>query len=299
MKTPTTWLVVHREGHMQRRDVLKTIGLASVALPSSGCATLLNLLRQVLQEPTVEITKMTLKDVSLTSITSQFVAKITNPNPFGFALDGLDYALSIGGARFASGNAPGGVKLKAEGSATTTFDVAFDLGKTASAILDLLNKKVVDYTIDTTFHFKAPKPAPQQSFAIPTSFSGSMPMPVVPQIEIKSFDVRNISLSGVTFRVLSAVKNTNDFPIPIDQLGFDVKLGGRRVLSNKTVDGMNLGANKSSNVPVDFEVGLSALGLTALEIAQHPKLRWEVVSKLSSGKLAVPFTAKGDVKLVE
>lgn len=284
---------------MKRRDVLRTLGTASVAVPASGCATLLNLIRQVLQEPTVEITKMTLKEVSLTSITSQFAARITNPNPFGFALDGLDYALSIGGARFASGSAPGGVKLKPEGAATTTFDVSFDLGKTASAILDLLSKKVVDYTVDTTFHFKAPKPAPQQSFAIPTSYSGSMPMPVVPRIEVKSFDVRNISLDGVTFRVTSAVKNTNDFAIPIDKLGFDVKLGGRRVLSNKTVDGMNLGANRSSNVPVDFEVGLTALGLTAVELAQKPNLRWEVVSKLTSGPLAVPFTAKGDVKLVE
>lgn len=284
---------------MQRRDVLRSMGLVAVAVPASGCATLMNLIRQVLQEPTVEITKMTLREVSLASITARFAAKITNPNPFGFSLAGLDYALSIAGARFASGTAPGGVKLKPEGSASTTFDVSFDLGKTASAILDLLSKKVVDYTVDTTFHFQAPKPAPQQTFAIPTTYSGSMPMPAIPQIEIRNFDVRNITTSGVQFRVSSAVKNTNDFPIPIDKLGFDVKLGGRRVLSNKTVDGMNLAANKSSNVAVDFDVGLAALGMTAMELASNPRVKWEITSKLTSGKLAVPFTDKGEIKLVE
>lgn len=284
---------------MQRRAAMKSLGLVLIAAPTSGCATLLNLIRQVLQEPTVQITKMSLREVSLSSITARFAARITNPNPFGFSLDGLDYALTIQGARFAAGNAPGGVKLKAKGAATTTFDVSFDLGKTASAILDLLGKKTVDYTVDTTFHFKAPKPAPQQSFAIPTTFSGTMPMPKVPQIEIKSFDVRDVSTSGVKLRVATAVKNANDFSIPIDKLGFDVKLGGRKVLSNRTVDGMNLGANKTSTVPVDFTVGLSALGMTAMELASNPRLNWEVISKITSGKLAVPFTHKGSIRLAE
>ncbi len=285
---------------MKRRDVLKTMGLAGVLVPSSGCATLLNLLKQVMNEPTVEITKMTLKDVSLSAITTSFAAVITNPNPFGFDLAGLEYALSIQGARFVSGKTPGGVKLKPEGKATTHFDVAFDLGKTAAAILDLLGKKVVDYTVDTTFHFEVPKidkRIPQQNFAIPASYSGSMPMPAIPAFTVKNFDVQSVSLSGAKFRVTSAVQNPNNFVIPIDDFEFDVKVGGRNVLSNKTVDGMRLAAKKSSNVGFDFNVSLVDIGISAVELAQRPNLNWEVVSKIGSGKLSLPFTQKGTVKL--
>jgi LEA14-like dessication related protein len=287
---------------MKRRDLLKIMGTAGVLVPSTGCATLLNLLKQVMNEPTVEITKMSLKDVSLSSITTEFSALITNPNPFGFDLEGLDYALSIQGARFASGKTPGGVKLKPEGKATTKFEVGFDLGKTASAILDLIGKKVVDYTVDTTFHFQVPKidqrvKVPQQSFAIPASYSGSLPMPAIPAFTVKNFDVQSISLSGVKFRVTSNVMNPNSFSIPIDAFEFDVKLGGRNVLSNKTVDGLNLAAKKASNVGFDFNVSLVDIGITAVELAQRPNLKWEVASKIASGKLDLPFTNKGTVKL--
>ncbi len=285
---------------MKRRDVLKTMGLAGVLVPTTGCATLLNLLKQVMNEPTVEITKMTLKDVTLSSITTQFAAVITNPNPFGFDLAGLEYALSIGGARFAAGKAPGGVKLKPEGKATTNFDVAFDLGKTASAILDLISKKVVDYTVDTTFHFDVPKiqnVKVPQTFAIPASYSGSLPMPAIPTFSIKNFDVQSVSMSGVKFRVTSNVANPNSFAIPIDDFEFDVKVGGRPVVSNKAVDGMRLAAKKSSNVGFDFNVSLVDIGISAVELAQRPNLNWEVASKIASGKLNLPFNQRGSVKL--
>ena len=119
---------------MDRRDVLKMGALGLVVVPSSGCATLLNWIRTGLRDPEIRITKMKLTDVMLDRVTMIFDTELKNPNPIGFSLAGLAYALEVEGSRLASGKVNEELTLKANGTSKMSFPVEFALGKTGAEL---------------------------------------------------------------------------------------------------------------------------------------------------------------------
>jgi LEA14-like dessication related protein len=278
---------------VKRREVLMSGGAVAVASSASGCATLLDLLQGALKTPDVAIKGMKITKMSLSSVATRFDAEINNPNPFGIRLDGLDWGLKLGGKSFVDGLLPKGLELKARGKSDTQLDIAFDLGKTAQAILDLIESKIIDYEIETKSHFRVRT----LKLDVPANFKGKMPLPDVPNVQVKSFDLKNASASGLNFRMLSRVSNPNSFELPIDGLSFDVKLGGRSVLLNKLVRGVRVAAKQTEEIPIDFQVELVQLGMSLIELASSPKVKWEVASEVMSGPLKLPFNQAGVLAL--
>ena len=77
------------------------IGMAiTILIFLGGCATLQNLI----EEPTLEFQKLTMKDTSLFQSTLVFVYAVTNPNPIDLSLDQLQYQVKIGDKNLAKGN---------------------------------------------------------------------------------------------------------------------------------------------------------------------------------------------------
>jgi LEA14-like dessication related protein len=267
--------------------------VGGVAVTSTGCATLLKFLEDLVKVPALSFTGMHILEASLSTITARFDGLLTNPNPFGIHLDGLDYVLHLAGAEFARGNAPQGIDLRPGVRHPMPLDVQFDLGKTAAAVLGMIQRRAIDYKIDTVGHFKIA----ENDLQIPAGFGGSMPMPQVPAFDIHDFRMKNAGITGVGFTVLTSLMNSNPFDIPIDALKFDVKLGGRSVVTNHAVGGLHLPANKKSQVPFEFAVNPLDLGLSLAEMARAPNMAWEVGAELASGLLKLPFTQRGNVRL--
>lgn len=278
---------------MNRRQILKSSCALAIAVPMSGCATLVNLLRGVMKDPQISLRKMTVKSATLERVHTIFDVDIKNPNPIGFRLDGLGYALALEGARFARGDLDESLALKANGTSRLALPVEFSLGKSAEAILGLLGKEEVAYALDTTFKFRWK----QGKLDVPVTFDGKMPLPKVPEVEVRDFRFTSIGLSGLGVRVLTTVKNPNPYDIPIDRFRFDVTLNGNRVLRNEEVTGMRLRPRQTRDVRLEFTIGLLEAGLTALSLAQKPQLRWEVGAELKSGTFELPFEANGNVRL--
>lgn len=282
---------------MNRRELIRLGAASALVVPATtmgtGCATLWELLGQFVKAPKLDVRKMDITGMTLSTISVKFHTLIANPNPFGFRLDGLDYLLKVGGGQLAKGTAPKGITLKPRGSAKTELDLDFDLGRTAAAILELITKKRADYELAAVGKFFSK----QGGIDVPFSHKGVMPMPLLPKIEVKAFEPTSVSASGVGFRVTTAVENANDFEIPVDGFQFDVKLDGRNVLQNRGARGLRVPARKSGTVPLEFRVGLPELGLSLAEIATGKRMNWELQSELKSGKLVVPFTNRGAFRL--
>jgi LEA14-like dessication related protein len=285
------------ETTLGRRSFLRSSSGLLVAAPivagSTGCATLLDLLGDVIKMPGMNITDMKVLGMTLTSISTRFTAAISNPNPIGFELAGLDWALGLAGSQMAKGRSPKGISVKARSQAKTDFEVNFDLAKTAQAVLDMIGKKSIPYTLDATGAIRANK----YKFDVPLQFKGAMPMPTLPTLEVPTFKVKSAGLSGIKFQVDTAVTNMMPFAVPIDAFNFDVKVGGNNVLSNKAVSGLTLGAKQREIVPLEFNVDLGQLGLSVARLASNPRFDWEVGAELASGFLKLPFTQKGAVRL--
>ena len=221
------------------------------------------------------------------------VALIKNPNPFGFRLDGVDWIVNLANGQAAKGRSPKGIALKAKGSTETDLDINFDIGKTAQAILQLIEKRKVPLGIEAVGHLRADK----YKFDVPAKYETSLPMPQIPSFDIPKFSVKSASLSGIRFAVEPLIKNGNPFDIDIDRFDFDVKVAGREVLKNKSIKNLKIASNKSERVPFEFDVDLADLGLTVAKLASNPRFDWQVGANLKSGPLTVPFKKTGNVSI--
>lgn len=280
--------------NMKRRELIR-LGAASLLVPAStGCATLWNLFQKYV--PQLSIQRFEILGMTLTSIATRFHVNITNPNPIGFKLDGLDYLLRVAGNELAKGEARKGINLQARTGAKTNLDLEFNLGNTAAAILDLIGKNVVPFELQATGKFFAAQTG-GQGIDVPVGFKSRLPMPKIPQLNVRAFNPTSVSPSGVGFRIDTAVHNSNDFEIPIDGFNIDLKLDGRNVLENKAVRGLRVAPSKTENVPIDFHVALAALGMTVADLAAGKTMSWELGTDLRSGKLVVPFKHNGKIRL--
>lgn len=282
---------------LNRRDLIRTGLITSTAVPlamsTTGCATLLDLLGQLVDAPDISLKSFKIKEATLSSFSVSLIALIKNPNPFGFRLDGLDWIINLANGQAAKGRSPKGIALKAKGNTETALDIDFDIGKTAQAILQLIEKRKVPLGIEAVGHLRADK----YKFDVPAKYETSLPMPQIPAFDIPKFSVKSASLSGIRFAVEPLIKNGNPFDIDIDRFDFDVKVGGREVLKNKSVKNVKIASNKSERVPFEFDVDLAEIGLTAAKLASNPRFDWQVAANLKSGPLDVPFKKTGNVSI--
>jgi LEA14-like dessication related protein len=277
------------------RVVVVAIALLAVL---TGCATLEKVLRVLAEEelfenPTIQIVGLRVKDVSLGRVETTADVEITNPNPYGVKVLGIDWTLDLEEKRFADGKSEGVVELAPEGKSTATFDVGIPLADFGVKLLDLLQKKEADYVVDALFHVGLD----EVKVAIPGQVKGKVPLPKPPVVVVKDVTVKDAGLAGVTFRVKTNVKNPNVFDMLIDKLKVTVALNGRTVLSNREIAGVNIKPDHASDVPFDFTVGLTELGLTLADLALEPTLSWDVDVNLESAGAKLPFAHKGSVKL--
>jgi len=280
---------------MKRRDFVFGAAAAGALLPTAGCATLLELLEGAFKRPDVNILSMNVLGMTLDTVKTEFKARVSNPNPFGLSLAGLKYAVKVDGRQVLDGNARNKLELKANGASTTTFPVNITLGKSAEVLLSLLQKNSLPYDLNSAFTFAIPQV--NRNVTIPVAFGGVLPVPKLPLVTIKEFKFTNVSPAGIGVRVVSSVKNTNKFEIPVDGFHFDVKLNNRNVLQNRAVRGLRVAAGKTKNVPLEFNVSPLDLGINAVEILQRPRINWAIDAGLKSGVLDMPFKKTGALRL--
>lgn len=285
---------------MNRRELMRAgvkLGVASsvaaAALPTAGCATLWDLVNRLVKAPTIDVRKMDITGMSLASVSMRFHTLITNPNPFGLRLEGLDYLVKVAGGELAKGRAPRGITVKPRSRVTNELDLEFDLGKTASAILELITKRSASYELQAV----AKLLSRDGGLNVPFSHAGVLPLPTLPKVNIRSFAPTSLSSAGVGFAITTEIKNENDFEIPVDGLNLDLKLDGRRVLANRAVDGLRVAPGKTGRLPFEFRVRLDDLGMSLAEVASGRRVQWELATQLKSGRLVAPFSHEGSIRL--
>jgi LEA14-like dessication related protein len=282
---------------LTRREMMRAGLITAAAVPvvggTTGCATLLDLLGEFVKPPELSLKSFKVTKMTLSSFSVHLVAAVKNPNPFGFRIDGFDWGVNLAGGSVATGAARKGFTLKPRGTSETPLDLDFNIAKTAAAIIELVEKKSVPLGVNAVAHLRANK----YRFDVPAEFKTTLPLPQLPAFDVPTFALRDVSLSGLRFAVEPLVTNPNPFDVDIDAFDFDVKLGGRSVLRNKSIKNVKIESNQKKRVPFEFLVDLVDLGLTASSLAQKPRLDWELAANLKSGLLQLPFKQGGRVAL--
>jgi LEA14-like dessication related protein len=117
----------------------------------SGCSMFMH----SIEKPQAKVRAVSVSSAGLTGITGQLQLDVTNPNGFGVPIAGIDWQLSIGGARAVTGKVQLSREIPARGVAPITTSLTVD-ARDALAVAGALAGGARDYQIAARLHFSSP-----------------------------------------------------------------------------------------------------------------------------------------------
>ncbi|HEX7842131.1 MAG TPA: LEA type 2 family protein [Kofleriaceae bacterium] len=130
------------------QSTLRSILVLVAWLPVFGCSIFL----RSMERPEVRVRDVSVASAGLTGVSGELKLDITNPNRVGIPLSGIDWQLSIGGARAATGRALLSQTIPARGVVPITTSLAID-ARDAIAVASALVGGTRDYQVTATVHF--------------------------------------------------------------------------------------------------------------------------------------------------
>ena len=109
-------------------------------------------LARPVETPTATVRSASLSATSLTAIEGELALDVMNPNAFGVPLSGIEWQVSIGGARAVSGRAEATQTIPAKASAPVTTSLRVDLRDAVDAATAVA-RGARDYQLDLRLHF--------------------------------------------------------------------------------------------------------------------------------------------------
>jgi LEA14-like dessication related protein len=114
----------------------------------SGCS----LFMHSIERPTATVRDVSVSSAGFAGVTGELRLDVMNPNGFGVPLSGIDWQLSIGGARAVTGSTRLSQEIPAKGVAPIDTSLSITAGD-ALAVAPLLAGGARDYTIQAVLHF--------------------------------------------------------------------------------------------------------------------------------------------------
>jgi LEA14-like dessication related protein len=105
-----------------------------------------------IERPTAEVRTVELSSASFTGVSGEMHLDVTNPNNFGVPLSGIDWQLSIGGARAVTGTVQLSQTIPARGVAPVTTTLSINAGD-ALSVAGVLASGARTYQVDVRLHF--------------------------------------------------------------------------------------------------------------------------------------------------
>ena len=121
----------------------------ALAVTSSlGCSMFM----RSMEKPTAEVRDVSVTSAGFGGVAGNLQVDVTNPNAFGVPLSGVDWKLSVGGARAATGRTELSQTIPAKGVAPITTTLAIATGD-ALVLGHALAQGARNYQLDATFTF--------------------------------------------------------------------------------------------------------------------------------------------------
>lgn len=127
---------------------MRYLGLSAACLSLSACS----LFMHSIEKPKAEVRDVAVSSAGLTGVTGELRLDVMNPNGFGVPLSGIDWQLSIGGARAVTGKVELHETIPAKGVAPVTTSLSID-ARDALAVAAALGSGARDYQLTAKLHF--------------------------------------------------------------------------------------------------------------------------------------------------
>ena len=267
------------------------IGMAiTILIFLGGCATLQNLI----EEPTLEFQKLTMKDTSLFQSTLVFVYAVTNPNPIDLSLDQLQYQVKIGDKNLAKGNLKKAINIPGKGTANVEIPVEVRYMDFFNSIAELFQKDEVTYDLSGSIG--------KFGLQVPFRKKGTIPVPKLPQVSLNRIDIKDLSFTKASLVVVLELINENDFKVGMDGLDYKLTLGNNELVNGKTMSIAPIMANGKSVLELPVNLNFLQLGRAAYQLLLNSSTDYEVSGDFlfqvpNLGQKDVAFLKKGNVPI--
>mgnify|MGYP001047130854 CR=1 FL=1 len=224
-----------------------------------GCATL------GLREPEVRRVRPRITGIDFTGITLAFDVDVYNPNIFRIRAPRLRYAFLVEGSRLFGAETISPVDLPQNDLGMISFPVRVSYFDLYNNLRSLAHLPEANYRLDGGFLL----PAGPRTLELPFSHSGTFPILRPPKISDVTVDVAEPSLFRTRIQVNAFASNPNVFPLGIENLGYTLKLGDRRIADLAATARETLKAGET--VPLSFSAEVSTAS-TLLDLLRGGKI---------------------------
>jgi len=258
----------------------------------AGCAGLGGVLRQGVLKPEVSVLSAAPTSVDFEGLTVAVDLRVQNPNAIGLRVAGLEWQLDVEGGRVASGDAPGGLTLPANGAATSRLTARVRFADLANLV------KVADAREKVAFKVggRVSVETPIGPIAVPWSQAGDLPVPRFPHVSLDGVRMGRQSFTDTEVVVRLLVENPNGFPLPAAAIRLDVDLAGERVAQAASQQLAAIRAGQTATLEIPVKLSLLGAGRALLGARGKP-IRVAVHGTAGFGWMELPFTVEGEVPL--
>ena len=127
---------------------MRSLALVAACMSLSACS----LFMHSIEKPKAEVRDVTVSSAGFSGVTGELRLDVMNPNGFGVPLSGIDWQLSIGGARAITGRAELQQTIPAKGVAPITTSLSIQ-ARDAINVAASLAGGARDYQITAQLHF--------------------------------------------------------------------------------------------------------------------------------------------------
>jgi LEA14-like dessication related protein len=236
-----------------------------------------------------------LSDLSLEAVTLDLDLEVSNPYSVALPLLGAEYRLSSGGRQFLSGAGEQGGSIPAGGKGTYPVTARIPFADLLTVLSGIKPGARVPYEAEMGLFVDAPALG---KIELPVSHSGEFPVPAVPEVDLAEIKWDELSLTRVAASLSLDIKNTNDFPISLDELSYALKLGGVNVgkAGAERDAAFTAGGTERLTVPLNFSPMDAGIGLFNMLTGSGGS--YEITGALKAmtdyGAVDLPFSRKGE-----
>jgi LEA14-like dessication related protein len=272
---------------------MRKIALAiSFVLVFAGCAGLKDLAASAVQKPKLTFRSASLQALDLEGATVAFTWDVENPNRFGVDLARVGWTVDVEGTRIAAGDLPGGLQIKASGTAPVTFPVHVRF-QDVPGIVSLLGsgKDELRYRLGGTLGVRTPVGVVD----LPLSHEDRLKLPSMPKFALEGVSIRSFGLTEIGLDVRVRVKNPNAFALPLGKLDYALAIGGSPVARADGVDLAPVAGSTSAVVAIPVRLDVGSAGRAAAELARGGEVQVDLAGKASVGGIPFPLHLAGKV----
>ncbi len=271
---------------------LKKPALVVTLAVLSSCSTLNKMMDG--ERPTASVKGVSLEGLSLDGADLVFDVEIGNPYDVPLPLLGIDYELSHATQKFLDGRSDEGGTIPARRRRVIPLKTHVQFASLVALASDVRPGSVVDYVADIGLTVDAPVLG---QLRLPLQKQGEVPIPSIPRISVDGIQWKELSLTKAAAAMNLSIENTNEFPIDLQELLYQLKLGGMAVAESRVNEGVEFAKGQSRTMQINFSLKPSDLGLAAFRMLTGSGAGYELSGdmdlKTPFGPLKLPFDSKG------